>query len=412
MSPRLRTIFLTVVFIVIVGVIAYGMYALFFRSTPQPAPSPPPTPSVTPQFPEFPTTGRRTPVTPTETGLQPTGTEAVKEPDLVARGGLTSVRTVAGTSALFPIYRTNANDVVTYDRAKGQFFKTPLSGGTSAPLSDRRFPQAVDAVWSPTGNQVIVGFPDEAKVFYDFATQKQATIPKQWKEIAFSKDGAQIAFKVMHDNPDKRWFAVGNPDGSDVQLVEPLGREAEKFIVSWSPTQQIAGLFARPKGFSRQEVFLVGLHGENFKSMLAEGSGLLPKWSPDGNQLLFSVHPYDLDQGLKPELWIVDATPDTVGQNRLQLNVKTWADKCVFEDSSHVICAVPRELPRGAGPYRLLADDVADDFYRIDTQTGLKTVIAQPDHDVRAENLQVMDNGQRLIFTDALDDVVSEVRLR
>ncbi|MDO8435554.1 MAG: hypothetical protein Q7S89_02630 [bacterium] len=412
MSPRLRTILVSCLFIGVIGGIAWGMYALFFRSSsPVSTPTPPPA-QVSPQVPDFPTTGIRTPVTPVDTGGTDSNQPKVVTPDLVARGGVTTIRSVSGSSALFPIYRTGTNDIVTYDRAKGQFFKTPLSGGAVTPLADRRFPQAVEAIWSPTGNQVIVGFPDEAKVYYDFSAGKQATIPKQWEEIAFSKDGGQIAFKVMNDNPDKRWFAYGKPDGSEVNLVEPLGREAEKFIVSWSPNQQVAGLFNRPKGFSRQEVFLVGLHGENFKSMLVEGSGLLPQWSPDGAQLLYSVHPYDLDQGLKPELWVVDASPETIGQNRIQLNVQTWADKCVFEDAGHLLCAVPRELPRGAGPYRSLADDVPDDFYRVDTSSGLKTVIAQPDHDVRAENLQVMDAGQRLIFTDALSGEVSELRLQ
>ena len=63
----------------------------------------------------------------------------------------------------------------------------------------------------------------------------------------------------------------------------------------------------------------------------------------------------------------MDATPDTIGQNRKPLNVNTWADKCVAADERFVYCGVPDSLETGTGFAPQLADYVRDDLFKIDT---------------------------------------------
>lgn len=412
MNKTLRTILLFIAFIIFIAGIVFLLYFVFFRTPPKPAEVKPIEEPTLVTLPEAGGIGERRVIAP-EAVIPSEGIplEEERPADLIARGGRTALRQISEKSFNFSSIRASKGDIITYQFADGKFVKVPLDGGESAVLSDRFFPKVTKVTWAPDGEQAIIGFPDEAKIYYNFKTQKQYTIPKQWEDISFSSDSHNIAFKIMNENPDKRWLAVGSPDGSDVQLVEPLGREAEKFTLAWSPNNQIVGLFTRPKGIERQEVLLVSRYGANIKSMYAEGFGLVPKWSPNGDRLLYSVYPLNLDQGIRPELWIVDAAVDTVGQNRIPLGVQTWADKCAFEDSEHVLCAVPRVLPRGSGAYRELANPSPDDFYRIDTRTGLKTFVAQPEREVRAIDLQVVD-GNRLVFIDAFTNNSIELRLR
>jgi len=141
----------------------------------------------------------------------------------------------------------------------------------------------------------------------------------------------------------------------------------------------------------------VGLNGENFPAIVVEGRGLETKWSPTGNQLLYSV--YSKRSDYKPELWISNAAPGTAGTERKLLNVNTWADKCTFTDDRYVYCGIPTTLATGAGFVPALADQTPDIIYKIDTQTGVKTELPIEGTHV-VGSMFVGDDGQSIYFTD------------
>ncbi len=162
-------------------------------------------------------------------------------------------------------------------------------------------------------------------------------------------------------------------------------------------------------GLDREEVLFVGLNGENYKSMIVEGRGLQTNWSSEGKQLLYSVHSGRTDY--KPELWIVNAEPQTIGGSRRVLNLNTWADKCSFADERFVYCGVPTELPKGAGFAPGLADNVPDRLMKIDTQTGTQLEIPLEDDFHVINDIQVSDDGDTLYFSDKHQSGLFEVAL-
>ena len=111
---------------------------------------------------------------------------------------------------------------------------------------------------------------------------------------------------------------------------------------------------------------------------------------------------------------MVEAARGKSGENREQLGLQTWADKCtIARDNNTTYCAVPRELPEGAGIVREVAKDVPDDFYRLDLRTGTKTFIASPaGDDVTAANLTLSQDGQNLFFTDTKTGTLKKMQLK
>ncbi len=285
-----------------------------------------------------------------------------------------------------------------YNRNDGKFYTLDQNGDVRV-LSDTVFYNVTQATWSPKTNESVIEYPDGSNIYYNFDTNTQVTLPKHWESFSFSEEGARITAKSMGLSVDNRWLITSDPTGNNVSLIEPLGDNASKVIVDWSPNRQVVALSLTGDeiGGQRQEVLLIGQNHENFKSIEVEGRGLQTQWSPQGSKLLHSVHSSRTDY--KPELWIVDASPDTAGSNRKPLGVNTWASKCTMSDERTVYCGVPSSLESGAGFAPEVADFTQDTFYRIDTVTGVRTELVVDDAHV-VESMFVSGDGSTLYFTD------------
>lgn len=325
-------------------------------------------------------------------------------PATVANGGETAVQTLVSQNAFQTVVDASGN-IRYYDRATGQFYKLDANGNL-VPLSGVKFPDAESVTWSPSKNQVIVSFPDDSKVFYDFETKKQATLPKEGENFSFAPTGSQIAFKFNAQNPDDRFLVISNSDGTGIKPVEALGENGSKVQVSWSPNDQVVATFTPGLNVEAQEVVFVGKNGENFKSTITNGRGFEGQWSPNGQYMVYST--YSADSNFNPALHIVNGQGETIGDDNRTLNLQTWSDKCTFSKSgSSLYCAVPAtgQLKAGSGIYRDQAKSVPDTFYRVDLQNGSVQQIAVPvgtdgSRQFSAVNLGLSPDGRKLYFTD------------
>jgi len=264
--------------------------------------------------------------------------------------------------------------------------------------------------WSPDKNKAILEYPDQAKIIYDFKDKKQISLPKHWQDFNFSPDSSKIVLKSMATDPDNRWLAIINDDGTSAQRVTALGDKDDTVYPSWSPNNQTVAMYTEGVSYDQQRVYFVGLNNENFKALTIEGRGFDPLWSPKGDNLLYSV--YSSSSDLKPELWITSAQGENIGTNRSKLNIQTWANKCIFSNADEIYCAVPESLEEGAGLFPDLSKNTKDNLYKIDTQTGLKKLTAIPDGDFTMSDLIVSNNGYYLYFTDVNTGKINKIKLK
>ena len=290
-----------------------------------------------------------------------------------------------------------------------------LKDGSKLPLSAEAFPYMESAVWAPDSSKVILEYPDGANIIYDFTKNKKTTLPLGMEDPAFDSQADNIAYKYVTDIEENNWLVVSDTDNSAAEAVEPIGNEGAKVQVSWSPNSQVVALFHDPIGLSREEVFFIGLHNENFKSLIVEGSNFEGKWSPDGSRILYHVlHP---DNGYNPILWVVDASTERIGNNNFNLGLSTWVDKCVFAGATKVYCAVPVGLPEGAGLYPDLVNDKPDVFYEINLTSGISKLIAYPVLTGEIDKFQVKklfisDDFRELYFWDKWTKKIYSLRLK
>ncbi len=407
-SINLKKIGLVVLFLAVIVLVGFLLYSLFFKSTP--APSNPDSNGVTPGsgngLPEA-NNGTPSVVSPNENGLPgDTGTNnngSSSSPN--PEEALPSSEQVSNRAAFSSVNKNGQPQF--YNPSDNRFYAIDSQGKLTT-LSDQQFFGVQNVIWSPDATKAILEYPDGSKVRYNFATKNQVTLPKHWEDFNFSPDGNKIVAKSMGLDADNRWLIVANEDGSKATNIESMGANADKVITSWSPNNQSIAFFSDGVDFNRKEVFFVGQHGENFKSLITEGRGFQPLWSPQGDELVYSV--YSSDNDYKPTLWIVGAQGDTIGANRRPLELNTWADKCTYSQNQ-LYCAVPTALERGAGLYPATARNTPDLLYKIDPNTGQKQLIPAS-VSTSMNNLTVSPDGMYLYFTEGNNAVLRKIKIK
>lgn len=326
----------------------------------------------------------------------------------VAVGGLTKTTALNNTPSLSPTLSADGGGVQYYNQTDGKFYRIDSQGKPVA-ISDKVFYDVQTVTWAPDKNKAILAYPDGSKIFYDFAQKRQVTIPKHWEDFSFSPDSSSLVSKSLGLDVENRYLIVSSDDGTKARALEEIGLNDQTVYPSWSPNGQSVAMFTRGLDFDRQEVFFVGLNGENFKSTIIEGRGFSPKWSPAGDRLLYSV--YNSTGDMNPSLWLVNAQGEAIGSGRIDLGLNTWASKCTFSGADKVYCAVPDFLPQGAGLFPELADQTKDNLYSIDLKTGVTKLIAVPDNSYNISQIMVSTNQKYLYFTDKQSQELFKVDL-
>lgn len=408
---RFKKVFLVLGFLAIVFIIGYLLWSFFFK-TEVVTPIATTTPGIISGLPTA-GLGTTTGITVGEGGVLPGGITIPTEVpaaggvSAVAVGGLTTTQTVTKNPTLGSTLSGDGN-VQYYDQKDGKFYKIDNQGNIVA-LSDKVFYDVDRIVWAPDKDQAIIQYPDGNKILYNFQTKTQVTLPSHWEDFSFSPDSSRIVSKSLGLDEENRYLVVSNDDGSKATALENIGTNDKNVTASWSPNNQIVAMYTEGVDFNRQEVYFVGLNGENFKSTMIEGRGFESKWSTTGDKLLYSV--YSTDTNLNPQLWIVGASGDTIGSDRQSISLNTWAEKCTFASNNEVYCAVPETLEKGSGMFPELADKTKDNLYKINLTTGTKELIAIPNGAYNISEVMVPANKDALYFTDKTTNQIYKIDL-
>ncbi len=331
-------------------------------------------------------------ITPEEEG------EATLPASGIAQGGPTYTQQLTSTSITSPTL-TEGTGIAFYNEQDGRFYKID-SSGELIPISLQNFPDAETVVMSDSANVAAIEFPDGTNIIYNFDTEQQTTLPNHWEEFGFSSDGEQVVSKNITSDPMQNSLVISSSDGSQTQVLTPLGTNASKVTVNFSNDNNIVGFSqtgATSLGFGRYEIYLIGSDGEESGNLIVEGGNFSAIWSPTNTYILYSVAQssnYD-----RPSLWIAQGTGD-VGSERNNLNIETWVEKCTFKNDSVIVCAVPNEVSNYSGTDHRLINS-SDSVYEINVVTGTKKLLGYPVLNMQMFNLSVSDDDSILYFTDA-----------
>ncbi|MBI4122108.1 MAG: hypothetical protein HY461_02145 [Parcubacteria group bacterium] len=336
------------------------------------------------------------------------GTNIDQGQDLMARGGVTRLDTVANFPVEFVNRSSNGSSLNYYDPETKRFYRIDADGVISK-IGQQVFAEVQDVTWAPNASDAILEFPDGSNIRYNFDTNEQVTFPTHWDDFAFSPNSQSLAFKSNAADPDERWLAISDTNGSNTRLIQPLGNNGDIVTVDWAPNNQVVATYSETDGLTRSELFFVGFNDENFPLSKLEGLKFEGKWVPDGKKLMYSVaHQND---EFRPRLWLADGAGASMGQNRQALSIETWPHKCTFVSAETAYCGVPTSLPRGAGLIPAVADDVPDELFKVDLRTGTTSKVATPETDINVASLTVSEDGKTLFVHDSFTKTIQKINL-
>lgn len=329
-------------------------------------------------------------------------------PDAIARGGITQTQRIT-SSPVTNLALGSSTGLSYYDQFTGQFY-TLDSNGNIRTLSDEVFPSVDSVAWGRTGDKAILEFPDGANIFYDFETDTQVTLPRHWTDFEYSPTSDEIIFKSIGLEPENNFLFIADEQGNSAKIIEFLGAEAGRVNPLWSPANQIVANYAETLDAGRSEVFMIGHNKENFLSLVVNGINFDSKWNPNGSQLLYEVTSPTTRNN--PSLWIVNAQGGNIGSGRRPLNLETSVDKCVFQDTKTLYCAVPQNLPPGSGLIPNIARGIPDDIYKVNLVTGSSSLLARLDIPLPISSLVLSEDNRYIYFTDAITGTLRKIQLR
>ncbi|MEW6610172.1 MAG: hypothetical protein AB1352_00885 [Patescibacteria group bacterium] len=328
-----------------------------------------------------------------ETAGQPLGTGYQPVVDDVARGRETRAEAVVEG---FPmnIDVSPSGGLSYYNPTDTKFYRVSADGTGKRLLSNESFPGVADVVWAPQGDSAILEYEDGSNVYYDFTTKKSAVLPRDLTAPSFRQDGGALSYKLETGDVRDNWVVVSNVDGTGAKAVQATGDRGMLVDPQWSPDYKVVATYRKPSGIDREEIFFIGMQGENFKSLEVEGSQFSGIWSPDGRRMLYST--VLASAGYIPVVWVADVGGERTGQRQYALGLSTWVDRCAFgADSMTVYCAVPDELPPGAGLVPDAARNIVYSLWRTDLGSGINHRIAVPVE----EGLQTVKDVSKLYLT-------------
>ena len=398
MSERTKKILFAVIFLLISIGMGYFVYFLLFKAPTVTPPTPVPPAGLNGQLPSAGNGSPATSTIPTPGNLPPGGViPNAPQPTTPTAPVNTQVLNPGVSQAVVP--SPNGDGARYYNPADGRFYHVNADGTITA-LSDKQFFNVQNVSWGNTSNQAIMTFPDGSNLFYNFAQQEQVNLPNYWQNFNFAPNDTTVAAESIGQDPNNRYLITTNPDGTEAKAIAALGDNADKVVVDWSPSSQIVGyaFTGNPQEGSQQQVLFVGQHQENFPSIIAPGQGFLANWSPTGKQILFSTWQPQDDN--KPTLWIASGQASTMGADRKNLQLHTWADKCAWQNETTLFCGVPQNMPADAGVMRSQFINLPDDVYKIDLLAGTAVKITTPDQNHPVRSPIVNKDGTKFIFSD------------
>ncbi|MFC1598865.1 hypothetical protein ACFL2U_02585 [Patescibacteria group bacterium] len=420
MSPKIKKIALITGFLIIVAVLGFAIYYFLFRPlffVPEEPVTPtvtlPPTTGLPPIAPatnvSIPSLLNQVSALPSEL---PTTTDrpTIPGPEIseVAIGGLTTYTTLETNPSQQPTLANNGRDLIYYEKDSGFFYQMD-SDGNKQLFSDATFKNVENITWAGDNSKAVLEYPDGSNIIYDFNKKASVTLPKHWEDFTFSNTNDQIAFKDMRIDPENRYIAISDTNGTAYQPVEKLGDKDDDVYVSWAPNNKYIALYKEGLDFNRSVVYPVGFNRENYKSFRVEGSDFRHEWSPSGNKILYSV--FNSRSGYNPTLWVANSNPELLGTGRTKLEIDTWADKCTFADEGTIYCAVPKKMSVGTGFNQTIADNTPDEIYKIDILTGTKELVAEPLYSTTVEQMVVSEDKSTLFWLEKNTGQIKKLNL-
>lgn len=377
--------------IVVLGALGYVAYRLMLPT------------SAVPEEEEQVITGRplpspAAPQTPPDGG----GEGAIPLPDLPSIAEERLVR-LTDFPVVSPALNRDETRVLFYKKSGGDLFASDFTGKKLEKQTNLTVIGLIEAIWQRGGARAVVRYADgdAVKGFLQIGTSTIAMLPQDITGVAWSPDGAALAYTVPRD--DRLDLVITDTSGKNPRSIfrTPLTDASLAWI-----TSDLLIFATAPSGTSDGFFFAFSRRDGSFVKIVGPQRGLMGLWSPDGGSAVASGIPTG-QREITLTLYSRSKKESSV------ISLATLAEKCVWLDAASVFCAVPKTIPAGT----LLPDaylrgefNSSDRLVEISPDTGaVSPLFDEGDFDMA--NVLATKDKKRLFFVNRRDGTLWTLRL-
>lgn len=322
------------------------------------------------------------------------------EPERPVDGPVPRVRRVTDAPVAGALFaETPKGTVVRYvERDTGHWYETPVDAYTNLRLTNTTIPGIQDAL--PLSSTTILlrtlGTGDAVETFLGSYTSTTTDA---------SLEGVLLNSYTRVDGDPTGVVGVRTLGGGSVVEFVPLQTGVSRvvfssFITSWVPETRNGKIFLASAPAGGVPGAWYELSGGTLTRLVGGLPGLEVTSNSDASRTLVS-------RGAQSaaSLYVYDHVTRVL----TTLPLSTLVGKCVWDTTSHAVCAVPRTLPSARYPtdWHLGRVATADDLWRIDTSSGITTLVASLEEEtgtaLDAHRLAVSDDGAYVTLVNKLD---------
>lgn len=310
-----------------------------------------------------------------------------------------------------PTVNSSGNKIRYYSKANGNIYEVNFDGTGLSRVSSANLAGLLDILWSPDKEKVIGIFQKNSqteKYLHDYQAGQSTLLNEKIGQVAWSPDGKKIAIQTFDSDKQTNTISISNADGSELKDI--FQTRMEDLILEW-PTIDKISIRTKTSGLSDGLVIVVNPDTGVFYRAIGNVFGLNIKWSPLGNNFLYSA---TSTEGKNISLSLTDQT----GQNKKSLGLASLVEKCVFsQDNRTLFCAVPQKISENA----IWPDDyykglitTADRFYKINYENNETELIFAPgenDKSYDASDVFLSPKEDYLFFTNKKDGLLYSLKL-
>ncbi|MBU6430850.1 MAG: hypothetical protein KGJ58_01020 [Patescibacteria group bacterium] len=298
------------------------------------------------------------------------------------------------------------------ERGTGHIRETRGDSLKDIELSNVTIPKAVQSVWSPNGQSVIMRYVnEETQNIYSFLVNiakpstnqnisknpKNVFLPSSIDQISVNPSGDKIFYLINDANGTVG--IISNTDGSQKKQI--FQSPIKEWLISW-PNKETVALATKPSSDVPGYLFFLNGKTGAEKKILSGINGLTALVSSDTKNILYSESG---DSSVALKYHNLKSAAD------FEFSFKTLPEKCVWSrvEESVVYCAVPDEISTGDYPdiwYQGLAS-FSDSIWKVDTKTKFSELILDTQKETSSgidiTNLVLSDNDEYLLFTNKKD---------
>lgn len=305
-----------------------------------------------------------------------------------------------------------------YAAEDGTIWESDLDGKNLKQIENTQIIGFKNAQWSVDGKKTISQLEKDGKIsWFEFDHEKMAGI--QLKDgidyAVWDNRGTKIIYKYYDNKTKKRSLNISDFNGSNWKiLVEDI--PYRDVIVMQIPQTSLISFWNKPDSKEETKLQTVSEIGGGVNTILAGKYGADHLWSNDGKKVLISS--LETKSGKKLTLGILNFITVGSQQDVQDLGIPTFVSKIVWsKDEKTLYYALPGSIPENAvlpEEYAQMNFMTGDTFWKVNTETGEKTRIIEPDelkNSIDAQNLMLTPKEDALIFINRRDGKINRINL-